>query len=89
MLLKSIIFVNMTSQVGGLHFFSPWFRPYCLFVCLLIYLFVCVFHGSDIMTSTTSGLQILVTLSRRYVMTSVMISHIIIWQHQSIVPRNF
>ena len=41
------------------------------------------------MTSTTSGLQILVTLSRRYVMTSVMISHIIIWQHQSIVPRNF
>ena len=29
------------------------------------------------MTCTTSGLQILVTLSRRYVMTSVMVSHII------------
>ena len=28
------------------------------------------------MTCTTSGLQILVTLSRRYVMTSVMVSHI-------------
>ena len=28
------------------------------------------------MTCSTSGLQILVTLSRRYVMTSVMVSHI-------------
>ena len=41
------------------------------------------------MTCTTSGLQTLVTLSRRYVMTSLMVSHIIIWQHQSIVTRNF
>ena len=30
--------------------------------CLLISLFVCVYHGSDITTCTTSGLQILVTL---------------------------
>ena len=22
---------------------SPWFEPYCLFVCLLIHLFVCLF----------------------------------------------
>ena len=41
------------------------------------------------MTCTTSGLQILVTISRRYVMTPVMVTHMIIWQHQSIVPRNF
>ena len=41
------------------------------------------------MTCSTSGLQILVTLSRHYVMMSVMVSHIIMWQHQSIVQRNF
>ena len=37
---------------------------------------------------TTSGLQILVTLCND-VMTSVMVSCIIIWQHQSAFPRNF
>ena len=45
------------------------FEPYCLFVCLLIYLllfFLC-YHGSDITACikfeyTTSGLKFLVTL---------------------------
>ena len=33
-----------------------------MLVCLIICLFVCVYHGSDITTCTTSGLQILVKL---------------------------
>ena len=43
---------NLRPTVPGL---SP-------IVCLLICLFVGVFHGSDITICTTSGLQILVTL---------------------------
>ena len=38
-------------------------------------LFVCVYHGSDITTCTTSGLH----FWYRYVMSSVMVSHIIIY----------
>ena len=62
-------------------------RALLLVGCLLICLFICVYHGSDITTCTISGLQILVKLCNDV----VMVSHIIIWQHQSIpvVPHNF
>ena len=52
-------------------------------------LFVSVYHGRDIPAYIKIDILLVVyKFWLRYVMTSKMVSHILIWQYQSVVPRN-
>ena len=57
---------------------SPWFEPYCLFVCLLVCLFIFVHRGSDITSCIKFNIHVTPVVYQfwlRFVMTSLMVLH--------------